>query len=141
MCRSNSEKTELQIKALNLLGGLLMAQALWAAVVKAGAIGAATAMLKRKDVTEASATKAVGMLYVLLVCGFVGSLRDEPAGLEQLAAAASGRYGAVPADTARKALLEITKKAAKKADQMRESGELGGDKVEEEAGETTVEVA
>ena len=120
LCKSNSEEIEIQIKALNLLGGLLVAPALWPTVVKAGAIGAAVAMLKREDVTEASASKAVGMLYCLLMCGYVASLRDTPGCLELLTRAMDGRFGAAAADTAKLAMVELTKKLVKTAEQMKD---------------------
>ena len=80
-------------------------------------------MLRRPNFSEDGATKAVGLLYILSLVGFLQNMKDEPGCLDALHTAARGRYGPAAAATARKAMEGIAAKATKAAHIEAEKGE------------------
>ena len=115
ICRDKEERLEMSSTAMSILGLLLHHAKCWQRVVDAGGVGAATAMLRRGTFTEEGAGKAVGLLYILSLVGFVKTIKEEEGCLDVLDTAAKGRFGTAVADSAKKAMESIVSKMQKAA--------------------------
>uniref|UniRef100_A0A7S2G7X6 Armadillo repeat-containing protein 8 n=1 Tax=Haptolina brevifila TaxID=156173 RepID=A0A7S2G7X6_9EUKA len=122
ICRDEEQSPVRQTSAMTVLGMLLHHQKCWQPVAKGGAIEAATSMLRRPNFTQESASKAAGLLYILAMVGFAGTIRDTPGCLDALHSCANGRHGPEVAPTARKAMELIAEKAHKAGEMQAERG-------------------
>ena len=113
ICRDDGASAELRASVMSALGQLIHHQKCWPLLVDAGAIGAATSMLRSSSTSPEGAGYAVGLCYLLVMTGFAGKVRDESGCMEALHQAAQGRHGASAAATATKAIQLVVEKGAK----------------------------
>ena len=98
---------------MHTLGQLIFNQECWQPLIDAGALGAAVAMLRESKTTQGGAARAVGMLYLNVMTGFAGKVRDEPGAMEVLHQCVQGRHGPEALSNAQKALQMLVEKAQK----------------------------
>ena len=113
ICRDDGTPAEVQASVMSALGQLIHHQKCWPLLVEAGAIGAATCMLRSSSTSPEGAGYAVGLCYLLVMTGYASAVRDGDGCMEALHQTARGRHGAAAAGTATKAIQLVVEKGAK----------------------------